>query len=71
MSTRVVHIECFKTFFQGKRVRFAERISILKFNEKGILEMAFLRIFLHFDELRSRLYLRLDWQEYSVLEWIK
>lgn len=56
-------------------MRFAERISILKFSEKGILEMAFIRIFLHFDELRLRLYLRLPenrmWYEFSVLEWIK
>lgn len=53
-------------------MRLAERIiSILKYSEKGRLEMAFISIFLHFDALRLRLYLRLPekrmWHEFSVL----
>lgn len=35
---------------------FAKRINILKCSEKGRLEMAFISIVVHFDELRLRLF---------------
>lgn len=70
MNTHIVHVECFQDTFQVCEV--CRENSILKCSEKGRLKMAFISIFLHFDELRLSRYLRLPknkmWHVFSVLE---
>lgn len=64
----------FRSLFKAS-VQGLQRISILKCSEKAGLEITFISIFLHFDEWRLRLYLKLPenrvQHKSSVFQWVK